>query len=130
MPVIQRHAEKLGHGGVKRGLHVVEGGRDDGEVEEAGWVDVVEEGVAGAPLVGEEGVRAFGGYGQGFPLGVEGGGGGGVVGGGGGVVDDGGDFGHCGDADDAFDGEVGLVDEAAGEVVGGELVAWGEGEFG
>lgn len=71
---------------------------------------------------------AVGGDGEGLPLRVEGGGGGGVICGGCGVVAEECDFGHGGYADDAFDGEVGLVDELAGEVVGGELVARREGE--
>lgn len=110
-------------------MHFVEGIGDDGEVEEEGGVYIVEEGVGRAPLVGEEGVSPGGVYGVGLPLGVEGGGGRGVVLCGGGIVDDAGDFGHRGYAYNAFDGEVSLVDELAGEVVGGELFSRCEGEL-
>lgn len=54
MPVIQRDAENLGYGRVKVRLHFVQGGGDDGEVEEESWIDVVKEGVGRAPLIGEQ----------------------------------------------------------------------------
>lgn len=74
MPAIQRHTKDLADGWVKAALHFVEPGGDDGEAEEEGRVDVVEEAVGGTPAVGEEGVCARGVDGQRFPSGVEGGG--------------------------------------------------------
>lgn len=62
-------------------------------------------------------------------MGVERGCGGGVVLCRGGIFDGASNFGHCGYTDNTFDGEVGLVDELAGEVVGGELLAGREGEL-
>ena len=87
--------------------------------EEFVGIGIVKETVRGAPLVGEEGVVAGGVDGEGGPLGEVGGCGGGEGGGVGGLGGDGCDEGHGANADDAFDGEVGLVDELAGEVVCG-----------
>lgn len=128
VPVVERDAEQLADGRVEGALQRVQRVRDDGQVEQQGRVDVVEQGVGGAPLVGEQGVRARRVEGEGFPLRVVGGRGGGVGGRRRGVGAQEGDFRHGGDADDAFDGEVGLVDELAGEVVGRELLAGREGE--
>lgn len=79
MPAIEWHAEDLADGRVKAALHFVKTGRDDGEIEEEGRVDVVEEAVGGTPAVGEEGVGPRGVDGQRFPLLVEGRGRGAVV---------------------------------------------------
>ncbi len=129
MPVVKRHAEDLGHGRVEGRLHLIQRIGDDGQVEEQGGVDVVKQGVRRAPLVGEKRVRALGRDGQGLPLLVEGCRGGGIFCGILGMVGERRDLGHCREADDAFDGEVCLVDELPGEVVGRQLVAGGEGEF-
>lgn len=53
----------------------------------------------------------------------------GEVGGVGEVTCESGDFAHSGQADDAFEGEVGLIDELAGEIIGAELHAWQERVF-
>lgn len=106
MPVVKRHAEDLGDGRAEGRLHLIERIRDDGQVEEQGGVDVVEQGVIRAPLVGEKRVCALGRDGQGLPLLVEGCGGGGVFCGIFGMVGERRDLSHCREADDAFDGEV------------------------
>jgi len=85
-------------------LHVIDAPRDDAEVEEFVRVDVVEEAVAGAPFVGEEGVLAGGVDGVVFPLGDVIGGCGGEVLGVGGGTNHVGDTGHGLDTDYAFDG--------------------------
>ena len=96
MPIIERDTEDLRDGRVVGALHVVEGLRDEGEVEEAIWVDVVEEAPGGAPFVAEECVRAGRVDGEVAPLVVVGGGGGGVVLGVGRVAEGGGGGGHGG----------------------------------
>ena len=94
MAVIERDTEDLRNGGVVGALHVVEGLRNEGEVEESVWVDLVEEAPGGAPFVAQEGVRAGGVDGEVSPLVVVGGGCGGVVLGVGGVVEGRGGGGH------------------------------------
>ena len=114
---VERDAEDLRDGRVPGRLHVVDALGNDVETEELVRVDVVEQAVGGAPLVGEQRVSAGRVDGEVLPLlDVVGRGGGEVLGVGGGAGD-GGNRGHGLDADDAFDGEVRLVDELAGEVV-------------
>lgn len=114
---VERDAEELGDGRVPGGLHVEDARRHDVELEEAVRVDVVQEPVRGPPLVGEQRVSARRVDGEVLPLpDVVGRRAGEVLRVGGGA-DDAGDLRHGLDADDAFDGEVGLVDELAGEIV-------------
>ena len=117
MSRVERDAEDLGDGRVPGALHVVDALGHDVQGEELVRVDVVQQAVRGAPFVGEQRVAAGRVDGVVFPLSDVGGGGGGEVLRVGGGAGDGGDGGHGLEADDAFDGEVGLVDELAGEVV-------------
>ncbi len=65
MAVVKWDAEDLRHSGIPCGLHFVDTGRDDAEVEEFVGEDVVEETPGGTPFVAEEGVvfgRVLGGW--------------------------------------------------------------------
>jgi len=126
---IERDAEFLCNGGVEGRLHFVDGARDEGCVEEGVGVEVVEEAVGVGVVVGEGGVRRGGSAVDAEVLPV------GDVGGGGveifrDVVRVGSevcDAAHGADGNDAFEGEVSLVGEGAGEVVGALLGGGDEG---
>lgn len=117
MAVVERDTPELRDGGVKGALARVQRGRDDGQVEQVGREDVVEETPRRAPLVREQGVRAGRVRGQDGPGVVVVLSGACVLGREHGVVEEATDLGHGGQADDAFDREVGLVCEGAGKVV-------------
>lgn len=43
------------------------------------------------------------------------------------VTNQGSDLRHCLDPDDSFDGEIGLIHQVTGKVVGTELISWNKG---
>ena len=121
---VERDAVLVADGWVEGALHVVDGLRHEVERELAVGVEVVEQAVGVVGAVVEGRVRWVGvvSDAQVLPLRDVAVGGSGVVGCIYGVAGEVGDGGHGLDADHALEGEVGLVGERAGEVVGGDLV--------
>ena len=111
MPGVQRDAVFFDDGRVEGALDVVHVLRDQAEVELFVAVEVVQVAVGVVHAVGERGVGRVGVLrdAEGLPLGDVVVGDGGVVVCVGGVAGEVGDDGHGFDADDAFEGEVGLV---------------------
>ena len=126
---VEWDAVLVADGRVEGALHVVDGLRYEVERELAVGVEVVEQAVGVVGTVIEGRVRRVGVMSdtQVLPLRDVAVGGGGVVGCVCGVAGEVGDDGHGLDADHTLEGEVGLVGEGAGEVVGGDLVGGVEG---
>lgn len=128
---VEGHAVGVLDGRVEGGLPVVDGLGHERGVDEAVVVEVVQEAVGRGVVVGQDGVLGVvcGVDAEGLPLCD-------VVVRDGGVVcgvcvlaDAGCDLGGCFEADDAFEGQVGLVGKVPCEVVRGELLGGEEGVF-